>query len=333
MSRPNADERILVDTSDEDSIYDTHSLVDSSLSFSSSVRDYCYENGRRYHAYRYGQYPMPNDEEEQDRLAFMHHIFKLLIGGDLYRAPITSAPASRPKRILDIGTGTGVWALEMAEDFPNAEIVGTDLSPIQPNYAPPNCSFIIDDAESDWAFTSDEAFDYIHARSMGGGIADWRQFMNQAYAHLKPGGWLELQEYEAWVNSDDGTHEDAVMVQDWQEKLDQSSKKFGKQLNVAPCLSGWMREAGFVNVTDDVYKCPVGSWPKNPRLKEIGRVGKVSIIEAVEPYTLALFTRVLGYSYEEAQAYAEKVRAELFRPSFHIYVLYHYVYAQRPMDG
>lgn len=80
-------------------------------------------------------------------------------------------------------------------------------------------------------------------------------------------------------------------------------------------------------------QCPVGSWPKNPRLKEIGRVGKVSIIEAVEPYTLALFTRVLGYSYEEAQAYAEKVRAELFRPSFHIYVLYHYVYAQRPMDG
>jgi hypothetical protein len=80
-------------------------------------------------------------------------------------------------------------------------------------------------------------------------------------------------------------------------------------------------------------QAPVGSWPKNARLKEIGRVGKVTLIEAVEPYTLALFTRVMGYSCEEAQAYADQVRGELFNTSFHIYVLFHYVYAQRPVDS
>lgn len=218
------------------------------------MRDYCYENGRRYHAYRHGQYPIPNDEEEQDRLALMHHLFKLLTGGDLYRAPIRAG--REPRRILDIGTGTGAWALEMAEDFPNADVIGTDLSPIQPNWAPPNCTFHVDDAESDWTFAPDEAFDYIHARSLGGGIADWERLLCQAYQHLKPGGWLELQEYETWVRSDDGTHEQATMLLDWQQKLDQGSRQFGKRMNVASDVAEWMQDAGFVNVTDDVYKVP-----------------------------------------------------------------------------
>jgi len=226
--------------------------VDSNLSFASSVRDYCYENGRRYHAYRPGQYPFPNDEEEQDRLALMHHLFKLLSGGDLHRAPI--ARPRTPVRVLDIGTGTGDWVLEMAEDFPSADIIGTDLSPIQPNFTPPNCRFFVDDAESDWTFSPNEAFDYIHARSMGGGIGDWPRLLKQAYAHLKPGGWFEAQEFETRVLSDDGTHLQASAVLDWQDRLVRASERFGKPMNVAPQLSGWMEEAGFVNVSDDIYK-------------------------------------------------------------------------------
>ncbi|EAW14444.1 class I SAM-dependent methyltransferase [Aspergillus clavatus NRRL 1] len=322
----------LFKTSDEDSVCDTQSLIDSNFTLASTARDYCYENGRRYHAYRLGHYPMPNDEEEQDRLAFMHHLFKLLLGGDLYRAPILANDTS-PKRILDVGTGTGIWALEMADDFPDAEIVGTDLSPIQPSWAPPNCVFNVDDAESDWTFTPEEAFDYIHSRSMHGGIADWNRFLRQAYAHTKPGGWVEIQEYESFIRSDDDSVQQAPLVLEWQEYVNAASKQFGKYMNVAPEMRGWMEDAGFVNVTDSSYKCPVGSWPKSPRLKEIGRAGRITVYEAVEPYTLALFTRVLGWSCEDAQAYVDKVRMELLKPHLHIYVVFHFVCGQRPLDG
>ncbi|BCS01895.1 class I SAM-dependent methyltransferase [Aspergillus luchuensis] len=328
MPQPDSEEHIQVDTSDEDSLIDEQSIIESNISITSSVRDYCYENGRRYHAYRYGQYPMPNDEEEQDRLTLMHHAFKLLLGGDLYRAPI-----GEPQRILDIGTGTGIWALEMAEDFPNAEIVGTDLSPIQPKWAPPNCSFLVDDAECDWAYIGNEPFDYIHARSLGGSIADWGQLLRQAYENVKPGGWVEIQESETWVHSDDGTCKDAVMVRELQQKLEESSTKFGRRMNIAPEVKGYMQRAGFVNVVDDIYKCPVGTWPKSPRLKEIGRVGKLILYDSVEPYSLALWTRVLGYTYEEAQAFVKKVHAELASSTYHIYIFFHYVYGQRPLDG
>ncbi|RAL14956.1 class I SAM-dependent methyltransferase [Aspergillus homomorphus CBS 101889] len=331
MQQPNSDEQIQIDTSsDDDSLLDVQSLIDSSFTISSTVRDYCFENGRRYHAYRNGQYPIPNDEEEQDRLSLMHGLFKAITGGQLHRAPIQLHDQS--KRVLDVGTGTGIWALEVAEAYPNAEVIGTDLSPIQPNWVLPNCSFIIDDAESDWAFPPEEAFDYIHGRSLGGSISDWERFLRQAYQHVKPGGWVEIQEFETWIRSDDGTDQQAVLIHDYQRKLDEASQKFGRRMNIASNLGEWMQRAGFQNVRDDTYKCPLGGWPKNPHLKEIGRMGKIALFEAIGPYSLALFTRVMDYTYDQAHQYAQDVRQELVHGSFHIYTLFHYVYGQRPLD-
>jgi hypothetical protein len=53
-------------------------------------------------------YPYPNDEKELDRLDLQHHMFKLVMGGKLYHVPLEN-----PKQILDIGTGSGIWPLEM----------------------------------------------------------------------------------------------------------------------------------------------------------------------------------------------------------------------------
>jgi cyclopropane fatty-acyl-phospholipid synthase-like methyltransferase len=55
----------------------------------------------------------------------------MLLGGKLYVAPLDE---TKTQRILDIGTGTGIWAIEMADQFPQAEVIGTDLSPIQPSW-------------------------------------------------------------------------------------------------------------------------------------------------------------------------------------------------------
>jgi methylase of polypeptide subunit release factors len=53
----------------------------------------------------------------------MHHdIFLQLLDGELYEAPI-----KKPLRIMDVGTGTGIWAIDMADKFPEAEVIGVDL--------------------------------------------------------------------------------------------------------------------------------------------------------------------------------------------------------------
>lgn len=58
---------------------------------------------------------------------FEHHIFSQLLQGKLHMAPIES-----PQNILDLGTGTGIWAIDMADKYPSARVIGTDLSPVQP---------------------------------------------------------------------------------------------------------------------------------------------------------------------------------------------------------
>lgn len=98
-------------------------------SLTSSIERYPIENGRRYHAFKDGSYIMPNDESELDRLDLSHQMFKITMGDKLYLAPIDN-----PARILDVGTGTGIWAIEMGDDFPDSEILGTDLSPTQPTW-------------------------------------------------------------------------------------------------------------------------------------------------------------------------------------------------------
>ncbi|KAK5047687.1 hypothetical protein LTR84_006352 [Exophiala bonariae] len=119
----------------------------TSASFSSSIQNHKYENGRRYHAFREGTYPLPNDEPEpeQERQDLLHHIFRLILRGKLLRAPLEHAPP----RVLDVGTGTGIWVLDFGDEFAESSVIGTDLSPIQLTWIPPNCNFVIDDAESD----------------------------------------------------------------------------------------------------------------------------------------------------------------------------------------
>lgn len=97
------------DTADSFSSDDSSSLYSDTTSITSSIENYTYENGRRYHAYKSGKYYIPNDEKEQDRLDLAHHVWLLTLRGDLYRSPLKE---EKLKRALDIGTGTGIWAIE-----------------------------------------------------------------------------------------------------------------------------------------------------------------------------------------------------------------------------
>lgn len=88
-------------------------------------------------------------QHELDRLDLTHQLFRLLQDDKLYLCPLTN-PAPR---VLDVGTGTGIWAIELGkrcpafarilrqenkrrlnyvgDELPKAEIIGTDLSPTQ----------------------------------------------------------------------------------------------------------------------------------------------------------------------------------------------------------
>jgi len=105
----------------------------------------------------------------------VHEMFLMVTDGKLHRADIDLSAA----RILDLGTGTGLWCVDMGDQYPSAEIVGVDMTPTMKSHVPDNVSFEIDDIEQPWTY--DKPFDYIHSRYMCGSIKDWPGLVKQCF--------------------------------------------------------------------------------------------------------------------------------------------------------
>ncbi|KAK7715750.1 hypothetical protein SLS57_006755 [Botryosphaeria dothidea] len=291
---------------DNDSSYAESTTSSDLTSLASSVTRGLYENGRRYHSFGSSQYAFPNDDAELDRLDMQHAMMTRLLDNKLFWSPI-----SHPRKVLDLGTGTGIWAMDFAELFPAAEVVGTDL-------VPPNCKFEIDDAERDWTWPED-TFDYIHNRNFVCSIRDWPRLIGQCYWHAKPGGYVEFQEKHPWIISDDNTlAPDSPLVR-WSEHFFSAGDKFGKPPASPRHLKTWMEAAGFVDVEEHVLKLPIGPWPKEQRLKQVGAFERVNMDEGIEGLTLMLFTRALGWSKDEVEVFLAQIRKEVKRKDVHSY--------------
>ena len=284
-------------------------------SLTSSITAYQHEHGRRYHAYQAGRYVLPNDEQEQERMDLQYHAIRLAFADALAFAPIGEKPAA----ILDVGTGTGIWAVDAADKYPDASVVGTDLSPIQPQWIPPNVKFEVDDAEQAWTFPENH-FDLVHTRIMNGSLRDWAGFMKQAFRHVKPGGWVESQELSVDARSDDGSLTEESHIHQWCLR----QEKAFSTINASLLMSGeklrdWMIDAGFVNVTVREFKIPIGTWPADPKLRETGAFQLVAMLDGIQGLTIAAWCNFLGWSEEEVEVELAKVRAEWRSRKIHSY--------------
>jgi SAM-dependent methyltransferase len=304
----------------------TDSTESYTHSLKSFVTSYKFENGRRYHAYREGEYMFPNDERESDRLDFMHHILTLRMEGRLHLAPL----GQNINRVLDIGTGTGIWAIEMGDTYPQAEIIGNDLSPIQPDLVPENVYFEVDDIESEWAYS--HLYSYIHCRYMASSISDWPRLVANSLKYCEDGGWVEFQEPDLEWYSEDGSLTPDHAIQKWSRDFLVACNAIGKDPSPGPKLRNWMHDAGFVNLHEKVYKLPIGAWPKDPVLKEIGAIHLMQFLDGIEAFTMGPFTRVLGLTNEQAQAVLINARKDVKSGTIRAIVNLHVVFGQKPFS-
>ncbi|KAE8357614.1 S-adenosyl-L-methionine-dependent methyltransferase [Aspergillus caelatus] len=290
----------------------------------SSVLNYEYKNGRRYHAYRSGAYLMPNDEEEQDRMDLLHHIYALILDGGLHMAPIKS----HPERVLDLGTGTGIWAIDFADQYKSAEVLGNDLSPIQPSWIPPNLQFEIDDYEADWVYS--RPFDYIHGRELAGAVSNFDRLFRQAFKHLKPGGYLEMQSFRIEVYADDDSLDRAPYTTRMCSLIQEASVKFGKPMANMDEWADRMIKEGFEDVTCKIIKVPISPWPLDKKQKEIGKYFQAQQMQGIQSYVPELLQNILKWGPDEVEVLMAGARKELFDTTVHQYGKLYFVYGRKP---
>ncbi|KZL74055.1 methyltransferase domain-containing protein [Colletotrichum tofieldiae] len=305
----------------------------STSSLNSSILDYRKENGRTYHKYRDGKYHFPNDEEENERLDLQHHIFDLSFDGKLGLSP-PNAPEAKAGRVLDLGTGTGIWAMDYGDDHPGAEVIGVDLSPIQPQLTtcsvPPNVRFEVDDIEDSWTYT--RPFDYIHSRMMNTSICKWEEYLRQSYEHLNPGGWLELQEFNLPL-SDDGTLTEDHALYQAMKYLGEAAAKTNRAFVDLDALKPMMEATGFVDVAEIRFKWPSNTWPRNNKFKELGAWNHENITSGLQGFLMAALTRGLGWKADEVNVLAAQARKDVGDRSIHAYWPMIVVYGRKPASA
>lgn len=148
--------------------------------------------GNRFHGIEGNNYYLPNDHPEFERLDVINTHMRTMWGSNIL-APISP----KPSLILDVGTGSGSWVIEVAEIYSTAQVVGIDLSPIQPLSVPPNAEFQVGDLTVDLGSFHEMSFDLIHSRLVKLGVLDWQwdHYVEQVFQLLKPGiGWAQFGE-------------------------------------------------------------------------------------------------------------------------------------------
>jgi hypothetical protein len=112
----------------------------------------------------------------------------------------------------------------------------------------------------------------IHHRHLIGSISKHNHFYKQAYNALKPGGWIEVVEQEARLYCDDGTIPEGSAFKRWGDYIHEIFERMGRPFHAVEEYKTLLSDAGFVNVTEKIVKRPTNDWPKDPKMKEIGKV-------------------------------------------------------------
>jgi len=215
-------------------------------------------------------YPLPKDMGEINRLDFQHFLLRTGLRGNY------AAPVNQPADILDVGCGSGRWAMEMAALFPNARVVGLDLVP-PPEDAnplgqgldvrPANYIFSVGNILEGLPFATG-SFDFVHQRLLITAIPRdrWPSVIQELVRVTRPGGWVELAECGS---AQDGGPGYMGLWQSWIDFLNTRNVDFTIGKHVGQMLSN----GGLVNVQQRVLNFPMGDWG--------GRIGRASATDCL----------------------------------------------------
>ena len=155
---------------------------------------------------------------------------------------------------------------------------------------------------------------------------------------VKPGGWVEFQDYDGYPISEDGSLEGTALKK-YYDEVYSAFEEAGCEIRPGPKLEQWFRDAGFVNIHVEKFVIPYGVWPKDRHLvsfplvseqtmdidlfvqKEIGAWNQAQAEAAgFEGFAMAALTRYKQWTKEEVYLLASQARADGRKRDIHMLV-------------
>ena len=221
--------------------------------------------------------------------------------------------ASNISNVLDIGAGTGPWAIAFARRHPDTQVLGTDLSAIYPSALPSNCNFLVADAEKPWDDVfGGKKFDFIHSRLLCLGMHDWERYFKNCLEYLEQGGWVEIQEIQTTWYSDASSpsSQDGPFLR-LGHLLTDSLQKEGIDGRASNGFKSMLESAGFVGVKEILTRWPVGDWSEDEREKLIGRMERENLENGLHGISLRALTKHGGLTAEEAERLVDEAKSDI----------------------
>ncbi|KAM7219702.1 S-adenosyl-L-methionine-dependent methyltransferase [Rhypophila decipiens] len=280
--------------------------------------------------------PPPNASHESARLNIQHALSLADLDGELLLCPLLPPPntnsisngtSKERKKVADIGSGTGVWAIDFATRYTWADVVGLDLTTPPGESLPLNVHFVVQEVEKPWLslgqssnahVAEDERFDLIHGRQILLNLANPRKALKRVFQNLKPGGIVEFREFWNPLVSEIETESVPLLVK-WHQLTVEAAAAMGCDHGFALQLPRAMKEAGFVDVRVSDRRIPLGGWALDGHGKQDERMAKMDALltemirVGAQGMTREMFVKALGWEVDQAAEYAERVVRELER--------------------
>jgi SAM-dependent methyltransferase len=159
--------------------------------------------------------------------------------------------------ILDVASGPGGWALNVAWEYPDTEVTGIDISEMMVNYAHahtvarrlPNVHFKVMDAFKPLAFP-DASFDLVNSRALVGLMTPqtWPNLIREMVRVCRPGGTIRLTEFEMPMTNSPAFEEISGLILSTMQKVGRTYSPDGRYFTLTPMLRSLLRGAGCVDI-------------------------------------------------------------------------------------
>ncbi|KAK7057603.1 methyltransferase str3 [Favolaschia claudopus] len=257
-------------------------------------------------------YALVSDEAEWERLDAQHNGMAKYLDYKLCPADL-----GNPRKILEIGSGSGAWAIQAAKQYPDADVLAVDMNPLPARPLPSNIRYENVDILKPFPFAPG-TFDVVHIRFLPHG----RSVIPRIIDLVAPGGWLLIDDID-FLAAFEGLDK-ATGVKQGFAGLISSMEAHDGDAHFGTILKSELESSKLLSeVNVDKVDVPINPIPKDPKKGDLSRTMRRAFMNAVGAQKLnpeAISTG--GLTHEVQQAFLAQMGGDAEDWSYNVHLYF-----------